>query len=135
MKRLMLLIISVSLLGSGCTTTERYATTGGLIGATTAGIVGHQYDKGVEGAGIGGVVGTATGVVLGERLKKKKSQYEKGFEDGYLKGQADYARVTWDQSTGKCRNKFTTVTINGVPEGKVDGVIYEPSIEELGGEL
>jgi len=134
MKRTFLLLFCVLLFTSGCTTTEKFVTFGGLFGATAGGIIGHQSDKGVQGAGIGGVVGTATGVYLGERSKKKLSEYEKGFNDGFLKGQAEYARLNWDENTGKCRNKFTTLIINGVPQGKVDGVIYEPDLEEIGGE-
>lgn len=133
MKRIFLLLFCV-LLTTGCTTTEKFATVGGLFGATTGGIIGHQSDKGVQGAGIGGAVGTAAGVYLSERAKEKLSEYEKGFNDGFQKGQAEYAKALWNDSTGKCRNKYTTLTINGVPQGKVDGVIYEPELEEFGGE-
>lgn len=133
MKVMSLLLVGVLFLATGCTTTEKYATVGGLSGAALGGIVGHQYDNGVAGTGVGGLVGTAGGVIIAERSKRKMTDYEEGYQDGYLKGQADYARLNWDQNTGKCPKRFTTITVDGVPEGKVDGVIYEPEYQEFGG--
>ncbi|OGX09908.1 MAG: hypothetical protein A2Y05_04755 [Omnitrophica WOR_2 bacterium GWA2_53_43] len=56
---------------TGCTTTQKAATVGGLGGATLGGIIGHQTGDGVAGAAIGGVVGTVGGMVVGERAQKK----------------------------------------------------------------
>lgn len=56
---------------TGCTTTQKAATVGGLGGATLGGIIGHQTGDGVAGAAIGGVVGTVGGMVVGEHMQKK----------------------------------------------------------------
>ena len=56
---------------TGCTTTQKAATVGGLGGATLGGIIGHQTGDGVTGAAIGGVVGTVGGMVVGEHMQKK----------------------------------------------------------------
>ena len=56
---------------TGCTTTQKAATVGGLGGATIGGIIGHQSGNDITGAAIGGVVGTIGGMVVGENMKKK----------------------------------------------------------------
>jgi len=66
---LLVLLLSVAL--SGCTTSQKAATAGGLGGATLGGIIGHQTGDGVKGAAIGGAVGTAAGVFVGDKLEKK----------------------------------------------------------------
>ncbi|MCB9747938.1 MAG: hypothetical protein H6755_05955 [Candidatus Omnitrophica bacterium] len=101
-ERILSVILAVALL-SGCTTVEKSAAIGGLSGAVVGGVVGHQYDDGVKGAAIGGLGGTYVGMHLGKG--KKQTEYEKGFEAGYKQGQADYAKDTWDQQTGRCGGK------------------------------
>jgi len=56
---------------SGCTTTEKAATVGGLGGATLGGIIGHQSGHGVTGAAIGGAAGVVGGMIVGEKMDKK----------------------------------------------------------------
>lgn len=56
---------------SGCTTSQKAATVGGLGGATVGGIIGHQTGDDLTGAAIGGAVGTVGGMVIGEHMDKK----------------------------------------------------------------
>jgi len=101
-QRIFTAVLALFLL-SGCTTVEKSAAIGGLGGAVVGGVVGNQYDDGVKGAAIGGLGGTYIGMHLGN--KKKKTEYEKGFEAGYKQGQADYAKTSWDVLTGRCGDK------------------------------
>lgn len=64
-------ILVLALISTGCTTTQKAATTGGLGGATIGGIIGHQSGNGVTGAAIGGVIGTVGGMVVGGKMEKK----------------------------------------------------------------
>jgi len=70
MRRDIFMLASILFL-SGCTTSQKAATAGGLGGATIGGIIGHQTGDGVKGAAIGGVIGTVGGMVVGEHLDKK----------------------------------------------------------------
>ena len=70
MKGIFFVLLGVMML-TGCTTSQKAATTGGLAGATLGGIIGHQSGDGVKGAAIGGVVGTIGGLLIGDRLEKK----------------------------------------------------------------
>lgn len=56
---------------SGCTTSQKAATVGGLGGATVGGIIGHQTGDDLTGAAIGGAVGTVGGMIVGEHMDKK----------------------------------------------------------------
>jgi uncharacterized protein YcfJ len=69
-KKALSLVLAVFVL-TGCTTTQKSATVGGLGGATIGGIIGHQSDHGVAGAAIGGAVGTVGGMLVGEHMDKK----------------------------------------------------------------
>jgi uncharacterized protein YcfJ len=69
MKRFFVILAMVLL--TGCTTTEKSATVGGLGGATLGGIIGHQSNHDIAGAAIGGVAGTVGGLIVGEHLDKK----------------------------------------------------------------
>ena len=104
-QRILTAVLAVFLF-SGCSTVEKSAVAGGLAGATVGGVVGHQYDDGVKGAAIGGLGGTFAGMYLGRG--KKKTEYDKGFEAGFKQGQSDYAKLIWDQNTGKCAGKNET---------------------------
>ena len=61
-----LLISSLSLLG--CTTTQKGAGIGTLIGAGTGAIIGHQSGHTTEGALIGAVAGAAGGALVGDAM-------------------------------------------------------------------
>ena len=97
--RLFAVIVSAALL-SGCSTLEKSAVAGGVTGAAVGGVVGHQYDDAVKGAAIGGLGGTFAGIYLGK--KKKQTEFEKGFNAGYKQGQSDYAKLNWEEKTGRC---------------------------------
>ncbi len=56
----------------GCTTTQKAATTGGVIGTAAGGIIGHQSGHGVEGAAIGAAAGALGGYVIGDKMAVKK---------------------------------------------------------------
>lgn len=72
MKKNVLLLVLVLFLLSGCTTTQKSATAGGLGGGAIGGIIGHQSGHGVEGAAIGAAVGTVGGLIVGNKIEKKK---------------------------------------------------------------
>lgn len=93
-------ILVVLVCFSGCSTVKKSTVTGGVIGAVTGGVIGHQSKNGVTGAAIGGLTGAVTGRYVGK--KKRVNAYDRGYDDGYKQGQADYAKSIWDQKTGKC---------------------------------
>ncbi len=70
MKRIAIVLIAIGML-TGCTTSQKAATTGGVAGTALGGIIGHQSGNGVAGAAIGGVVGTVGGMIVGDKLEKK----------------------------------------------------------------
>ncbi len=126
-----ILVFSILLL-SGCTTTQKYAATGAIVGSTVGGAIGYQSGDSSQGAAIGALTGGSIGVVLGEQKKQKLSDYDRGFESGYRQGQADLAKTMWNQNTGKCANTGETVLlIDGIPNGRVQGVIYQEPYQEV----
>jgi uncharacterized protein YcfJ len=71
MKKSFLFLVSLFVF-SGCTTTQKATGIGTVSGATIGGIIGHQSNKGVAGAAIGGAVGALGGYVVGEQVAQKK---------------------------------------------------------------
>jgi len=72
MRRLVtLVILLLSLVSLGCTTTQEGTTAGALGGGAVGGIIGHQSGNDLEGAAIGAAVGGLGGYIVGEHLKKK----------------------------------------------------------------
>lgn len=65
------LITSLIAITSGCTTTQKGAGIGGMIGAGAGAIIGHQKGKTTEGALIGGAAGTAAGALIGDAMAVK----------------------------------------------------------------
>lgn len=65
------LIISVIAIVSGCTTTQKGAGIGSMIGAGAGAIIGHQSDKTAEGALIGAAAGAAGGALIGDAMATK----------------------------------------------------------------
>jgi len=55
----------------GCTSTQKGAGVGTLIGAGTGAIIGHQSGHTTEGALIGGAVGAAGGALVGDAMDTK----------------------------------------------------------------
>ncbi len=64
---MVLCLISIA----GCTTTQKGAATGGVIGAGVGAIIGHQSGHETEGAVIGGAGGAAAGALIGEQAATK----------------------------------------------------------------
>lgn len=77
-KTLFLLFLAVVLILAGCESmgpkTQGGAVAGGLIGAATGGIIGHQMGRGGEGAAIGAAVGALSGGLIGNQLDKIDKQ-------------------------------------------------------------
>ena len=71
MKRSIVLLVMVLLVFSGCTGTQKGAGLGGLIGAGTGAIIGHQSGHAKEGALIGAVAGAAGGALIGDQMETK----------------------------------------------------------------
>jgi len=94
---ILLLVFAVS----GCTTTQKRAFAFGSIGTLLGGVIGHQSGDGVKGAAIGGLTGTTVSLAF-DTDKKKKTPYDKGYEEGYRQGQVDYANKNWKKKTGQC---------------------------------
>lgn len=74
--------------------TKTGAVAGGLLGAGTGVIVGHQRGRELEGAAIGGAVGAAAGGLLGsaqdDRDYYSRSNRGQGGGHGYGNGQGGY---------------------------------------------
>jgi uncharacterized protein YcfJ len=77
-KGLLLVLLAVALILTGCEgmgpKTKTGAVAGGLIGATAGGIIGHQSGHGLEGAGIGAAVGALGGGLLGSSWDQADKQ-------------------------------------------------------------
>ncbi len=72
MKKLFVVVIALSIAAlSGCTTTQKGAGLGTLIGAGTGAVIGHQSGHTTEGALIGGAVGAAAGALVGDAMETK----------------------------------------------------------------
>jgi Glycine zipper len=60
-----LALVGAVLVFSGCTETERRATTGGAIGAATGAAVGALATGNTQGALVGAAIGAGTGALIG----------------------------------------------------------------------
>lgn len=70
--RTSLIVLALALLVvSGCTSTQKGAGLGGLIGAGTGAIIGHQSGHTKEGALIGAAAGAAGGALIGDQMATK----------------------------------------------------------------
>lgn len=72
MKKTMLIGVLLALAVVGCTTTQKAATTGGVLGTAVGGIVGYQSGNTGTGAAIGAAAGALGGYVVGETISNKK---------------------------------------------------------------
>ncbi len=54
--------------------TKEGAVIGGLLGAATGAVIGNQSGRPLEGAAIGGAVGAGTGAVVGSTMDEKDTQ-------------------------------------------------------------
>ena len=72
MEKMSLFILCAIVVAAGCSTPEgRDAAIGGGAGAVIGGIIGHQTDNDLAGAGIGAAVGAVGGAVVGSMAEKK----------------------------------------------------------------
>lgn len=71
MKRSTVFLVMTLLVLSGCTGTQKGAGLGGLIGAGTGAIIGHQSGHAKEGALIGAAAGVAGGALIGNQVETK----------------------------------------------------------------
>lgn len=71
--RILLVLLGISLIASGCATTptQQGALLGGGTGAGIGAIIGHQKGKTAEGALIGGAVGALAGGLIGDAAAQK----------------------------------------------------------------
>ncbi|VAX35119.1 hypothetical protein MNBD_UNCLBAC01-2112 [hydrothermal vent metagenome] len=70
MKNIVLLVL-LSFVLMGCTTTQKGTSIGAVTGAALGGIIGHQSGNAGAGAAIGGAAGALGGYVIGDKMKKK----------------------------------------------------------------
>jgi len=70
-KRFFAVMLLVSLVVIGCTTTQKGAATGAVAGGGLGAIIGHQSGKTAEGAAIGAAAGAIGGALIGEQLDSK----------------------------------------------------------------
>ena len=77
--KLILASIATSFALIGCAdtgpNTQRGAATGGLIGAGTGAIIGHQSGRALEGAAIGGAAGAGAGALYGGARDQEERRY------------------------------------------------------------
>ncbi len=66
-----ILIVGLIVVVSGCTTTQKGAGIGSMIGAGAGAIIGHQSGKTAEGALIGAAAGAAGGALIGDAMATK----------------------------------------------------------------
>lgn len=105
MKRIVLLLLGVSLLVSGCGTSQS-ARTGAIVGGAAigsnvggaiGGLVGdsrHGWRGGYRGSAIGSIIGTLAGAAIGGALTAPKSREEEQPQDYPLERQADPVYTT-----------------------------------------
>jgi len=71
MKRFVMVYVLSLLIISGCTSTQKGAGLGGLMGAGAGAIIGHQSGHAKEGALIGAAAGAAGGALIGDQMSTK----------------------------------------------------------------
>ena len=75
-KAIATLLVLVLITLAGCTTTEKGAAVGGVIGAGTGAIIGHQSGKTGTGALIGGAAGLIGGALIGNAIDDEDEEDE-----------------------------------------------------------
>ena len=73
----LVIVLSSSILVGCATGPEAQSGTviGGVLGAATGGIVGHQSGRGLEGAAIGGGIGAVAGNIFGNAQDTRRQYY------------------------------------------------------------
>lgn len=69
--KVLLACAGVAVIFCGCTTTQKGAGVGTLIGAGAGAIIGHQSGETAEGALIGAAAGAAGGALIGDAVAVK----------------------------------------------------------------
>ncbi len=70
-KGLVVVLLSTVFIFTGCTTTQKGAAAGAVVGGGLGAIIGHQSGKTGAGAAIGAAVGGIGGAIVGEKLDNK----------------------------------------------------------------
>lgn len=65
----LIILLSMLLVFTGCTTTEKGAVIGGLGGAGLGAVIGNQSGNAGTGAVIGGVAGAVAGAIIGNQME------------------------------------------------------------------
>lgn len=65
----LIILLSLLVIATGCTTTEKGAVIGGLGGAGLGAVIGNQSGNAAGGAAIGGVAGAVTGALIGSQME------------------------------------------------------------------
>jgi len=73
-KVLVVAVLGIVLVSAGCTTTQKGAGVGAVIGAGAGYAIGKQSGHGAEGAGIGAAVGLLGGALVGKQMEKKEEK-------------------------------------------------------------
>jgi uncharacterized membrane protein len=100
MKKTMLLLVAVVLIGAGCaggplTTREKGAGIGALGGAAVGGIIGSAVGHPAAGAAIGGGLGLGAGALVGDQLQGQENQNYRQ-QDQIERNQADIDRQRYE---------------------------------------
>jgi len=85
--RILVSVLGVFLLLSGCTATEQGAGIGAATGAGLGAIIGHQSKEAGPGAAIGAAAGALVGGLIGHEVEK--DQQKKEVESAYQQGRQD----------------------------------------------
>lgn len=125
-----ILLIALATLVTGCASTRPI---GGAVFGAGGAYLGHELSNGNPAATAAGAAG---GVLLSEGLHYlAKKETQKAYVSGYDKGKSDAVKQQYwlYVSMQKQRNQVGTVRLYPVqlPEQRIDGVTFQPSIKYL----
>ena len=70
-------VTALAVAATGCSSTSKKgAAIGGVIGAATGAVIGNQGDKTGTGAVVGGAIGAAAGAIIGDYMARQKKDLE-----------------------------------------------------------
>lgn len=99
--KILVSVLGVLVLLSGCTSTEKGAGIGAATGAGLGAIIGHQSKEAGPGAAIGAAAGAIIGGFIGHEVEKGEqkqaveSAYQQGRRDGAIQSSSSTGRGTW----------------------------------------
>ena len=78
LRRSWVLVLAVALVGLqiACSSTQKGAAVGGVVGAGAGAVIGNQSGHSTTGAVAGGAVGAAVGAIIGDYMEKQKKELE-----------------------------------------------------------